>query len=150
MIFLGVLANVDDTIKNLHLEMGLNIGSLNRSEIPGFLGSLEQASQSEIYRKLIMDIPCIHEDRLYYVHQAFDVEAAQEMNSCGLHQRNTVLGYIEPTLRLMRLFQEGNLCMPFYYYYLERDGKPEKFMKMWSNRTRARASAGFPRPGSQA
>jgi len=44
-----------------------------------------------------------------------------EFNQTSIH------GYLEPTLRLMRLFKEGGICMPLWYYFFIDNTKLKPF-----------------------
>ena len=40
-----------------------------------------------------------------------------------------VQGYLEPTIRLLRLFKEGNICMPLHCFYINNKN-PKRLMEM--------------------
>jgi hypothetical protein len=42
---------------------------------------------------------------------------------------NLVHGYLNPVIRLMRLFKEGNICIPLKYYFFIDNNAPKSFIR---------------------
>ncbi|RLC35788.1 hypothetical protein DRH29_05765 [candidate division Kazan bacterium] len=137
--FLGVLANVDQSILKYRLEHGFEITSVPVDEAVHFISNLENLPRELVYDKLFFPYPCINssEKRIYFIskkmigeikldYRGRVIEIPKEVwNFAGKH----VHEYLRQTLRLMRLFKEGNIFMPLSYYYYEEGGIPKSFMR---------------------
>jgi len=137
--FLGVLANVDQSILKYHLEHEFEITSVPVNEAVHLISNLEKLPQELVHNKLFFPYSCINssEKRIYFVskkiigeikldHRGRVVEIPKEIWSFG---GKYVDGYLRQTLRLMRLFKEGNIFMPLSYYYYEERGIPKSFIR---------------------
>ena len=137
--FLGVLANVDQSILKYRLEHGFEITSVPVDEAVHLISNLENLPQKSVYSKLFMHYPCINssENRIYLVSKKMIgeikldyygrvVEVPEEIWSFA---GEYVSRYLGQTFRLMRLFKEGNILMPLSYYYYEDRGIPKSFMQ---------------------
>jgi hypothetical protein len=100
----------------------------------------------EVHRKLFADFPCLNtvEKRYYVVKNAFEMDKKELNNVLASEAErfeiNFVKKYLEPTIRLMRLFKEGNICMPLYRYYYLDNGKPKTIMGISTTRYITRES----------
>jgi len=72
--FLGVLANVDQSILKYRLEHGFEITSVPVDEAVHLISNLENLPQKSVYSKLFMHYPCINssENRIYLVSKKND------------------------------------------------------------------------------
>jgi hypothetical protein len=139
--FMGILANTDASILKVHLEHGFKFKSLTYDQGISFVSSLERWSAPfDIMKKLTMDLPCLHneEKSFYYISNVIlgEVKLDDEFRlTSGFpselmdFNKNLIHEYLKPSLRLMRLFKEGNICMPLeYYFVLGDDGVPRRLM----------------------
>lgn len=139
--FKGILANTDASILKVHLEHGFKFESLPYDEGISLVSSLERWSTPfSIMRMLTMDLPCFHHDEKNFYYITGTVSGRIELDSeyrltTGFpselidFDKNLIRGYLEPSLRLMRLFKEGNICMPLkYYFVLDDEGMPRNVM----------------------
>lgn len=126
---MGLLANTDSSILKVDLEQGFKIHALSENEGVKFISNLEKRHPSRIAKKLSMDFHCLSgEKKLYYIGNSFegDIEMDDKgmltsFPGVGKFDNKFVHGYLKPVIRLMRLFKEGNICMPLKYYYVIDD-----------------------------
>lgn len=136
--FMGLLANVDTSILNIELDNGFKIYTLPEREGITLLSIFESLPDMAIYQKLVK-FNCFSGDKLYYIGNSFESDI--EMNDEGVltsvpvgkFVNDLVHGYLYPVIRLMRLFKEGNICMPLEYYYFVDNNRPKSFMRMGTN-----------------
>lgn len=136
--FMGLLANVDTSILNVELDNGFKIYTLPEREGITLLSIFESLPDMAIYQKLVK-FNCFSGDKLYYIGNSFESDI--EMNDEGVltsvpvgkFVNDLVHGYLYPVIRLMRLFKEGNICMPLEYYYFVDNNRPKSFMRMGTN-----------------
>jgi len=136
--FMGLLANVDTSILNVELDNGFRIYTLPEREGITLLSIFESLPDMAIYLKLVK-FNCFSGDKLYYIGNSFESDI--EMNDEGVltsvpvgkFVNDLVHGYLYPVIRLMRLFKEGNICMPLEYYYFVDNNRPKSFMRMGTN-----------------
>lgn len=136
--FMGLLANTDTSILNVNLDHGFKIYAISDREGVNLISIFESLPLMEIHKKLFMDFHCLSEEKLYYIGNSFESDI--EMNDKGVltvfpskvaeFDNNLVHGYLNHVIRLMRLFKEGNICMPLKYYYFIDNNIPKSFMRM--------------------
>ena len=133
--FMGLLANTDSPILHVRLDHGFKIRAISEKEGVTRLSTFEGLPSMEIYKKL-MDFNCRSENKLYYIDNSFesDIEMGNDgaltgfPSGMGEFRNNLVHGYLDPVIRLMRLFKEGNICIPLEYYYFIDYDTPKLFM----------------------
>jgi len=134
---MGLLANIDKSILNVKLDHGFKIHAISEKEGVTLLSIFEGLPPMEIHKKL-MNFNCSSGDKLYYVGNSFesDIEVSNEgvltgfPSGIGEFSNNLVHGYLNPVIRLMRLFKGGNICMPLEYHYFIDNNIPKSFMRM--------------------
>lgn len=131
---MGLLANVDSSILKMNLEHGFEIKSSSLNEYATLVSILENLPPFRVCQDLL-EFSCLNhsEEKIYFISNSFDGEV--EINATGrvhgLPQDVTEFDneffsrYLKPVIRLMRLFKEGNICMPSKYYYLIDDNVPK-------------------------
>ncbi len=136
--FLGLLTNVDASIKNVKLKYGFKIGSFPLDKAINFFSLLEGSTHSDMNEKLILTyLMHSREKRIYFITKTLKEEMrfrepgisfpqSQEFDDC---EKNLVHGYLNDTLKLMRLYKEGNICMPEYRFYIMTEDKPFVFVR---------------------
>lgn len=134
--FMGLLANIDSSILNVQLDHGFKIHAISDREGATLISIFEGLPPMEIHRKLFMEFSCLSEKKFYFISNSFNSDI--EMNDKGIlanfpseeaeFDNNLVHGYLNPAIRLMRLFKEGNICMPLKYYYFIDNNIPKSFM----------------------
>ena len=130
--FIGLLANVDSSILNVKLDYDFKIST--REDFTLF-SILEGLSKRQIISKFLK-FHCLSDKRLYYVSNSFESDI--EIDNDGIliylppewieFNNNCDLGYLDPVIRLMRLFKEGNICIPLKYYYFFTDNNIPKLL----------------------
>ena len=133
--FMGLLANTDSSILNVRLDHGFKIRAISEKEGVTRLSTFEGLPSMEIYKKL-MDFNCRSENKLYYIDNSFesDIEMGNDGALTGFplgmgeFRNNLVHGYLDPVIRLMRLFKEGNIYIPLEYYYFIDSDTPKPFI----------------------
>lgn len=143
--FVGILANADSSILPLKLRHGFRLEAISGKEGFDLFSDLEQIPRTESYplgilAQVFYGIEAFNqnEDNFIVVRNSFSYERDPDPLSnntylgAALDFRNKyVFPYLDPAIRLMRLFKEGDIRMPWSYYYLLRDGKlaaPIKFL----------------------
>lgn len=135
--FLGFLANVDSSIQNVKFEHGFKIEARDIQETVDFIAELEHGSNLQTFRKFHSDYCCVDPNnsggrKIYLLTNTF--QADLEIDSEGIpinfpsefnkFENDLLDGYLEPTVRLMRLYKEGNICLPAsYYFFYDEHGK---------------------------
>jgi hypothetical protein len=130
--FMGLLANTDSSILKVNLEHGFEIKAISDNEGASFISALEGLSYLEVHRKLFINFPCLdsYEKKLYFVSNSFKGNfqinnrsvLACSQSEIEKFEKDFVRSYLSSVLRLMRLFKEGNICMPLrYYYFIDND-----------------------------
>ena len=140
--FMGLLTNTDSSILNVKLDHGFEMRTISEREGVKLISILESSPRTEIYKKLFMEFHCLSKDKsLYYISNSFECDI--EMNEEGFitnlfpsefvkFNNNLVNDYLNPVIRLMRLFKEGNICLPLEYYYFIDNNTPKRFMSKFS------------------
>jgi hypothetical protein len=151
--FAGILANTDESILKIHLENGFQIEKLSSDEGLIFIANLERYSAVyNIVQRISMEYPCLNREKQEYCfikntipgkltldEQYRMVEACPEMFSD--FKNKIVEDYLNQILRLMRLFKDGNICMPFEYYYVyDEKNIPRRVMSSGSAPWKAKYS----------
>ena len=129
--FIGVLANTDSSVLKVNLDHCFKIETISDTKGRDIIAILEGLPSMQIGKKLFMEFPCLDpsERKLYLISNSF--ESNIEMDEKGVltdispevskFDHNLVYGYLHPAIRLIRLFKEGNICMPLtYYYFIDR------------------------------
>lgn len=135
--FIGLLANVDSTILNIHLDHNFSIEEKDQNLGVDLISSIEGAP-FEVVAKKIFEYWCFTpKQKIYFIANSFDVEIEETAKPIVFHpevmefNNQLVDNYLKPKIRLMRLFKEGNICMPLTYYYLIDEDTPKSIMG-WS------------------
>lgn len=127
--FIGFLANVDDSITALQLNDGFRIERKAQAEVMAFLDSVEKSyGNNESFRLIAFDSD--GRPRGCYCIMKRDVDRFEATSRGRMIVKSatgrTVHSQAEEKLRLLRLFKEGNIVMPYACLYRDLpDGKPE-------------------------
>jgi len=123
--FIGILANVDDSILNIKLDHGFEIFELSTSNDDDLeLISILKDQDSANY-----DVPRwpFSNGKIYYIHDSFWADDNDFSDNTGkFHQKQIeffaiTINYIYRVIRLMKLFKEGNVSLSdSYLYYAEK------------------------------
>ena len=133
--FRGFLTNTDASILKLKLEHGFKIKALSDNEAYDFIKEVDSIPIREASRTLAFQFPCLNlkEKKVYCIDNSVEVDektGKSDFNIITRFDNKLVHGYLNPTLQLMRLFKEGDLRMPFKYFYNIEHGKPTSNMKI--------------------
>lgn len=131
---MGILANVDESILRVNLDHGFKITSMPGADGIKFISNLEHLPLMETHKKLIS--LCCRYDKLYYIDYSFksDIEIDGEGMITKVPtevtnlKNNFVPEYLIPVIRLMRLFKQGNICMPLHYFYYIDNNSPKLYI----------------------
>lgn len=132
--FMGILANVDSSVLKINLDHSFKIQSMSENEVMEFFPMLIR--QRDPMYELFIRQPCYNanEKRLYYVSNAIDVKELSPFTpEESKFDNELVRDYLNKKIRLMRLFKEGNVCMPTHYYYIIENGIPDRVLSFFSN-----------------
>jgi len=132
--FIGLLANTDSSILNATLDHGFKIHAMSKENGVSLLSIFEGIPPIRIYR-IFMEYSLLSENKLYYIANSFesDIEMGNDgaltgfPSGMGEFSNNRVHGYLDHAIRLMRLFKEGNICIPLEYYYFIDCDTPKLF-----------------------
>ena len=131
--FMGILANTDSSILKINLDRGFSIKSISENEGVDIVSTFESLPYSKTGNKLFIEFPCLNSSarELYFISNSFesiDESGFERWNAVAEFENKFLHSYLDPTIRLMRLFKEGNICMPLrYYYFIDDDGIPKSF-----------------------
>ena len=133
--FIGLLANTDSSILNVALDHGFKIHAMSKEDGVRLLSNFECLSLTRIYR-ILAEYSLLSENKLYYIDNSFesDIEIGNDgaltdfPSGMGEFSNNHVHGYLDIVIRLMRLFKEGNICIPLEYYYFIDYDTPKLFI----------------------
>ena len=148
MHFVGLLSNVDSSILKVDLEHGFRLEAIPTDEGFSLFSTLERISPSRfpifgILGQYFSNIRCINqeegefyviENSLLYTPDSDLFSRTAELKKASEFRNNFVLGYLNPVIRLMRLFKEGDIRMPLIYFYVLDDKKVMPSSKFFSNR----------------
>ena len=129
---MGLLANTDSSILKANLNHGFKIEAISEDEGVNLVSTLEGHPYREIGNKLFFEFPCLNssERKFYFISNSFesiDESGIEMLNAVAEFENKFLHGYLDPTIRLMRLFKEGNICMPLIYYYFIDNSIPRAF-----------------------
>lgn len=136
--FIGVLSNADSTILNLNLDHDFIIKGVSDKEGVQLIFNLESLPYIEVYQEL-MKFSCvnINEKKIYFFTNSFESDV--EMNEKGIlidfpmgvakFSNELVHGYLNSVIRLMKLFKEGNICMPLHYFFFKDNDNLKSFIR---------------------
>lgn len=133
--FIGLLANTDSSIENLKLEHDFKIDSFTDQEGYEFFCNLFSLSIKEIGYRLNIDYHCLNYDekKFYFISNSIEDKinldkGAIPPREIDIFESTMVQKYLDKKLSLMRLFKEGNICMPSHYYYYFENNKPKTYV----------------------
>ena len=129
---MGLLANTDSSILKANLNHGFKIEAISEEEGVHLVSTLEGLPYREIGNKLFIEFPCLNssERKFYFISNSFeyiDESGIEMLNAVAEFENKFLHSYLDPTIRLMRLFKEGNICMPLIYYYFIDNSIPRAF-----------------------
>lgn len=141
MHFMGILANVDSSILEMRFDHGFQVKAVSRNRGERLISALEQVPDDVVVEKLF-HLACwnMSKDKLYFISKGFEseIQVTGKGRLGGFpsilpeFNKKFVEGYLNPCIRLMRLFKEGNISMPAMYYYYMDKGIPRSFIRSWS------------------
>ena len=128
--FKGLLTNVDSSILQMNFNHGFSIAPFSEEETTAFISRLEKIPAMTVAQKYFFDQQCFStsEVRMYAISGSFELKAKQDSSAfhseMARFSKSLIRGYLEPLLRLMRLFKEGDIRMPVRFCY--RDKMPPR------------------------
>ena len=136
MHFIGILSNVDSSISKITLEHGFKIEKIDSPNDIELLSALETIPALQISRRIFWPLYChndfgiivISKETEYYF-ESKDPGNFEGMDKVNDFNNDVVDKYLLSTLRLMRLYKEGNISMNLWYYYCIEDNVPGTFMR---------------------
>ncbi len=117
--FKGILANVDASILDVDFDNEFEIEAFSEEEATTLLSSLEKIPTMTIAQKYFMNYQALNlsEHRMYAVSKTIENVSKDIFADTARFDNKWVNGCLQPKIRLMRLFKEGNICMPAKFYY---------------------------------
>ncbi len=119
--FLGFLANVDSSILKVDFGHGVLVGRMTMDDAFEFVSKLHNISNFGVFLNLTRGITPV--DNEYFVLTAqFDSDGSR-LGTFEFENSQT-RPLLDEFLPKLRLFREGNIQMPLYYYY-PKDSRPD-------------------------
>ena len=128
--FLGLIANADSSILKLNLDHGFKIESLEENEGKSLIASLEGVDIFEATKKLYGDYSSLNttEKKIFFVSNSFECDTETKHQAASDFDNRLLNNYLLNTFRLIRLFKEGNVCIPYHYYFHQDQTPAKSFM----------------------
>jgi len=131
--FIALLSNVDSSIFKVKLNHGFKIENAESELIFKFedrVYSIASAISHAI--KMLQDYKCYNSDETkaycitnyFYLERDLKTIRGRPIELFDFSQ-SLVNSYLKPTIQLMRLFREGNICMPLQYFWYLKNNKPK-------------------------
>ena len=139
VFFYGFLTNTDSSILKVKLKHGFKIESKSLNEIEKFIETVDNVSINEASMIFTRDFPFYNrkENKVFFISNSFDIEIRDEKEFniqrhilTNAYHNKFIDGYLENTIRIMRLFKEGNIYMPLFYYFFIKDKMPKKISSL--------------------
>lgn len=139
VIFYGFLTNTDSSILKVKLKHGFKIESRSLNEIEKFIKTVDNVSINEARMIFTRDFPFhnLKENKVFLISNSFDIEIKDEKefnirrySLIDAYHSKFIDGYLGNTIRIMRLFKEGNIYMPLFYYFFIQDNMPKKISSL--------------------
>ena len=133
--FKGILANVDASILDVDFDNEFEIEAFSEEEATTLLSSLEKIPTMTIAQKYFMNYQALNlsEHRMYAVSKTIENVSKDIFADTARFDNKWVNGCLQPKIRLMRLFKEGNICMPAKFYYrLQNDEIHGTTRRIWT------------------
>lgn len=139
--FVGLLANVDESILNLNriLRHDFKVYEVKNKEYIEFDHKLSNSANHDIWHKLFTERILCRNSKIYYIHKSFKNKIPNndknkftnmfDVESFDIEEFN---GYLIPLIGFLRLFKEGAINIPLNYYYIKEDNKYNKF-RTWNS-----------------
>jgi hypothetical protein len=130
---MGLLANVDASILKMDFGERFEVKFMPNSEALSFFSKLENVPFPRIASDLGLHHHCLTNEGIFYLSKITvfeDVDSEDEdyvetafFREIMKHDQ-MIYEEIEPELRLMRLYKEGNICMPVRFHISYSNGAP--------------------------
>lgn len=139
--YMGLLANTDSSILKVDLEDGFKIEEKSDKEAVDLVCTFDGLSPNEASRELHIWNRCINisEKKAYFISNYKELNKYEDPDIKGFtfidlaSYSSEVENYLIPVIQLMRLFKEGNICIPReYYYHSADDGTLHAISRMWT------------------
>lgn len=116
--FVGILANVGPTIISLKLDYGFKVKPIGSYNLRQFVHNLTSLGIVEVAQKLV-EADCInlHDPQAYIICKSF--LADYDLGRAGELIRLCNIEYLRSIIEKIRLFKEGNIYVPFSYFYFQ-------------------------------
>lgn len=138
--FIGILANVDESILKINdiLEHGFEIKQISTNDCVRIYSKYkpELITEHRLFENKCMDKKL----KTYYFHKSFEGEVtfdSKNINRIIFRYPDNFnelslffINYLDSLMKLMRLFKEGNIQMPFSFYYYKEKNIPF-FSGLW-------------------
>lgn len=134
--FIGLLANTDPSILKLKLQKDFEIKSISYEDVHDAKAPIGAFLNAKKYHEMTtpLSISLSNDENFYFIYNSFDAKCDLENKEERHKGLNAIaefddekLPYLESTLRLMRLFKEGNIHMPICHYFTMSGNKPREF-----------------------
>ena len=142
--FNGLLANTNSSILKFPLDHGFKIEDKSQDEAIKFIMTVEKTSLKDAVKKAFSDYACVNtqEEKIYFVSNSFDIDVYNDSrygqitianDAVQKFNRKNIEDYLKPIISLMRLYKEGNVCMPLWYYFFYDNETPIHFVSQWTS-----------------
>jgi len=125
------LGNVDQSILKIKLDGGFEFDSMTYNEGRNFLSKLEKLPMEIFFNQWRHANNVFPNEGVYFIKKIFEFDLPHKENGdpdfcyeLSEFTNSLVEKNIENTLRLLRLFKEGNIYLPCWYVYYVKNGIP--------------------------
>lgn len=128
--FLGLIANADSSILKLNLDHGFKIESLGQEEGLRLIASLGDFDTVEAMHKLSLNYSSFNttERKIFFVSNSIECDTKTKYQAVSDFDNSLLNDYLRNTFSLIRLFKEGNVCIPYHYYFHQDETTAKSFM----------------------
>jgi hypothetical protein len=138
--FKGILANVDSSILQVDFNHGFKIEFFSEEEAVTLFSFLGKIPRMAVAQKYFSGFQCLNysEQRMYVISKSLENVSGHDsfmvFNGIVRFDNTLVRDHLEPMIRLMRLFKEGDIRMPAKFYYQLQNDKIQEAMRVESGR----------------
>lgn len=142
--YIGLLSNVDSSICKIKFERGFKISTMGIEEAKTLLSKLLDMEEYQSLSMLMRyQAVSLSDDIVYYLSNTIVIKpggstTSQPYINVPAFERDSVDNYLSPIVKLMRLYNGGNILIPYHiYYHVENDAPKRVFDWGWTAPTKS-------------
>lgn len=132
--YMGILSNVDSSICKMNLEQGFKINSMHIEDAITLISKLLNMERYQVLGMLTRyQAVNSSENAVYYVSTTVMIKpggstTGEPYINIPAFERDKINNYLSPIIRLMRLYNGGNILIPYTFYYHLENSIPKLVM----------------------